>query len=59
LQLSAQAYHRILKLSHTIADLAGSDEIQSVPLAEEMHLWPPEIDAWLTIDHEHFITLTV
>lgn len=25
MNLSARAYHRILKLAHTIADLAGSD----------------------------------
>jgi predicted ATPase with chaperone activity len=32
LNLSARAYHRILKLARTIADLAGCEEIQSVHL---------------------------
>ena len=34
--LSARAYHRILKLTRMIADLAGSDDIQSAHLAEEL-----------------------
>jgi hypothetical protein len=36
MNLSARAYHRILKLALTIADLAGSEEIQSLHLAEAL-----------------------
>jgi magnesium chelatase family protein len=36
LQLSARAYHRILKLARTISDLAGEDQIASTHLAEAL-----------------------
>jgi magnesium chelatase family protein len=34
LQLSARAFHRVLKIARTIADLAGSDDIAPAHLAE-------------------------
>ena len=40
MDLSARAYHRILKLARTIADLAGSVAISQVHLAEALQYRP-------------------
>jgi len=44
LNLSARAYHRVLKLARTIADLAGIENIGSAHLAEALQYRPRVID---------------
>jgi len=40
MQLSARAYHRVLKLARTIADLAGDAKISPQHLAEALQYRP-------------------
>ena len=47
LQLSARAYHRVLKLARTIADLAGEDRIATVHIAEAIQYRPRKNDFWM------------
>ncbi len=39
-QMSARAYHRILKLARTIAGLTGNDKIETAHIAEAIQYRP-------------------
>ena len=46
LQLSARAYHRIIKVARTIADLTGEEQIREEHLMEAA-VYRPSMEYWI------------
>ncbi|MEK9184559.1 MAG: magnesium chelatase, partial [Patescibacteria group bacterium] len=44
LGLSARAYHRVIKLARTIADLAGKENVETSHIAEALQYRPKQIN---------------
>lgn len=47
LNLSARAYHRIVRVARTIADLEGKEEIEKEHVLEALGYRPPDRNQWL------------
>jgi magnesium chelatase family protein len=43
MDLSARAYHRVLKMARTIADIAGQETLETQHLAEALQYRPPNL----------------